>query len=374
MKIGIDAFWYFDGYSSLQRVTYNLINHLLLNDLKNEYVLFIDKRFEKTKFPIVPKAKVRFYYLKTGSLRYNLFLKIFILPYFSYKEKTDVFITQYYPSPFGRGKRVSFVYDILFESYPELFTKQERVQLWPQKIFTKIADYVITISESEKQRLVKYGYTKNPENITVFSLAPDERFKPKSSFSDTDLQRVNTKYNLPAEFLLYVGLMSGRKNLDSLLYALPMVSKPIILVITGNQHPTYSSNHLKIIEELHLERYIQFTGFVDDEDLAIIYSLAKVFCFPSFAEGFGLPPLEALAAGIPVAVSGKTSLPEVCGEAAVYFDPKKPVEIAATINLLLKDALFYKAKKALTLAQASKFNWDTSAIKLINFLESIAKK
>jgi glycosyltransferase involved in cell wall biosynthesis len=373
MKIGIDAFWYFDGYSSLQRVTHNLINHLLLNDLKNEYVLFLDKRFEQTKFPIHPKAKVHYRYLKTGSLRYNLFLKIFILPFYSFHDQIDIFITQYYPSPFSRGKRVSFVYDILFESFPDLFTKRERFQLWPQRFFTRMADFVITISESEKQRLLQFRYQHKPENITVFSLAADERFKPKTNFSEKEIQRVIFKYNLPSEFILYVGLMSGRKNLDNLLYALPLVSNSITLVITGNKHPTYSSNHLKIIEELHIADLVHFTGFVEDEDLAIIYSLAKVFCFPSFAEGFGLPPLEALSTGIPVVVSNRTSLPEVCGEAGVYFDPSKPSEIANSLNLLLSDNKFYDSKKEQSLIQASKFNWQTSARNLISFFDSINK-
>lgn len=373
MKIGIDGFGYFDGYSSLQRVISNFINYLLSNDSTNEYVLFLDKRFEQKKFPVPQGARISFRYLKTGSLRYNLFIKIFALPYFSYRDKIDIFITQYYPSPFSRGKRISLIYDILFESYPELFTSRERYQLRPQKLLARMSHGIITISESEKNRLLEYKYARKPEQIAVFHLASEERFKPKATFSDERIQAVKIKYDLPDEYLLYVGLLSGRKNLDNLLRALPLLKVSTRLVITGERHTTYSSNHLSIIEELGLEKRVQFTGFVDDNDLSIIYSLAKIFCFPSLAEGFGLPPLEAMSAGIPVVVSNRTSLPEVCGEAGVYFEPTRPDDIARAINELLTDSVFYASKKSSCLHQASKFNYNDSANKLIGFFNSIGK-
>jgi glycosyltransferase involved in cell wall biosynthesis len=366
MKIGIDAFWYFDGYSSLQRVTYNFVNSLLQNDFENEYVLFFDARFKGRKPNVESHKKLSIKYLRTGSLRYNLFLKVFLLPFYSYLEKTDVFITQYYPSPFSRGKRISFVYDILFESYPGLFTKRERYQLWPQKVFTRMANYIITISESEKNRLLEFRYSRRAESILVYSLAPDEKFKPQRFFPDERLKELKGKYNLPNEFLLYVGLMSGRKNLDNLLRALPLLNIPIPLVITGEKHPAYPSNHVRIIKELGIENRVLFTGFVEDAELPIIYSLSKIFCFPSLAEGFGLPPLEALAAQVPIAVSHRTSLPEIGGECAIYFDPEKPKEIAEALNKLIDDPVFYAQKKAMTLLQASKFSWDKSAIALIS--------
>jgi glycosyltransferase involved in cell wall biosynthesis len=371
MRIGIDAFWYFDGYSSLQRVTSNLVNHLLLNDKTNEYVLFIDKRFESQKFPIEQGAQVKVRYLKTGRLKYNLFLKLVILPFYSYVDKLDVLVTQYYPSPFSRGKRISFIYDVLFEDYPQLFTPREKYQLVPQRILSKLTHGIITISQSEKDRLLKHKYNKHPDKVTVFSLAADERFKPKSDFTLEIIEGVKRKYNLPEEFLLYVGLLSGRKNLDNLLRALPLLKSPIQLVITGSGHPTYASNHLILIEELRLNDRIQFTGFVDDKDLAVIYSLAKVFCFPSFAEGFGLPPLEALAAGVPVAVSDQTSLPEVCGEAGVYFNPFNPKEISDAIDKLIFDNEFYRSRQRMCGLQSAKFNWNNSANKLIDFFSNV---
>lgn len=370
MKIGIDSFWYFDGYSSLRRVTQNLVYHLLNNDRENEYVIFLDKRFAEVKWPSASK-RTSFRYLRTGSLRYNFFVKLFVIPYYTYLDRIDIMVTQYYPSPFGRGKSVSFVYDILFERYPALYTSRERFQLWPQKYLTKMADYAITISETEKLRLLEHGYKNEQKKIAVFALAPDEKFKTKDCFSASRIIGVRKKYGIGDQFLLYVGLLSGRKNLDNLLRALPFLNSQIGLVIIGDKHPSYPSNHLKLIQELSIEHRVIFTGFVSDEELAIIYSISTIFCFPSFAEGFGLPPLEALSAGIPVVASNRTSIPEVCGDAACYFNPDLPIEIADSINKLLSDKNLYSEKQRAAKIQSAKFKWQTSALNLIDFFHSI---
>ena len=367
MNIGIDALWYYDGYSSLNRVTFNLVNALLDRDTNNDFVIFLDRRFQNQHFPFSGK-RIKLRYLKTGSLRYNFFLKQVVFPYFTFYDKIDILITQYYPSPFVRKSSASFVYDVLFETYPRLFTKREKFQLWPQRFLTRLADFIITISESEKQRLLQYGYSKRPDNITVFHLAPDIRFKPLNEFDHHFVSKVKKKFSLPSQYLLYVGLLSGRKNLDNLLLALPGIDSSIPLVIAGDQHPSYPSNHKAIIKEKSLETRVMFTGFVDDEELSIIYAHAHIFCFPSLAEGFGLPPLEALACGVPVVASNRTSIPEICGDAAVYFDPERPDDIAEKINLILADQKLYEQKKAEALRQAKKFNWGESATRLLSFL------
>ncbi|MFM7857495.1 MAG: glycosyltransferase family 4 protein [Flammeovirgaceae bacterium] len=371
MRIGIDAFWYFDGYSSLKRVTSNLVDYLIRNDPKNEYVLFIDKNAANQIFSFELGSRIKIRYLKVGSLKYNFLVKLFVLPYFSYVDKIDVLVTQYYPSPFSRGRRVVFIYDILYEDFPHLFTRQERYQLWPQKVLSKWAHGIITISQSEKERILKFRYVSRPEKVAVFSLAADKRFKPKSSFLPKKLAEVKLKYNLPDEFLLYVGLLSGRKNLDNLIRALPMIKVDIPLVIIGNGHPTYASNHWALINQLNLKKRVIFTGFVSDDDLPALYALAKVFCFPSFAEGFGLPPLEAISSGIPVAVSNQTSLPEVCGDAGIYFEPDNPNQIAKSIEELVLNESLYQEKSNICNIQAAKFNWDNSAKIILHFLEKI---
>ena len=185
------------------------------------------------------------------------------------------------------------------------------------------------------------------------------------------IRRAKTVFKLPDEYLLFVGRLNLRKNIDNLLRAIPLLrNKTIPLVIVGADN-WKKSNHLKIIRELKIEDRIVFTGAVFKE-LGLIYSMAKVFCFPSYAESFGLPPLEAMASGVPVVVSNTTSLPEVCGDAGSYANPNKPEEIALAIDNLLTNDQLYSSKRQLGLVQAKKFTWTRAAQNVINSIESCA--
>jgi glycosyltransferase involved in cell wall biosynthesis len=126
----------------------------------------------------------------------------------------------------------------------------------------------------------------------------------------------------------------------------------------------------KLIDDLGINKRVIFSGFVLDNILPVIYSLATIFCFPSYAEGFGLPALEAMASGVPVVVSNTTSLPEICGDAGNYVNPNDPQDIAAMIDLLLKDNQLYNYKRSKGLERAKHFTWENSAKKL---LECICK-
>ena len=121
---------------------------------------------------------------------------------------------------------------------------------------------------------------------------------------------------------------------------------------------------------MDLRDRVRFTGYVTDEDMPVLYSLANVFCFPSYAEGFGLPPLEAMASRTPVVVSNTTSMPEICGDAALYFDPKNKFELLDQLNLLFNNEHVYKEKQALGIENVKRFNWSESAKKI----ERIIKK
>jgi glycosyltransferase involved in cell wall biosynthesis len=136
--------------------------------------------------------------------------------------------------------------------------------------------------------------------------------------------------------------------------------KAIKLVIVGElgNDITVLKNH---ITEEGLAHRIIFTGHVPESDLYLIYANATVFCFPSYAEGFGLPPLEAMQCGVPVIVSKRTALPEVCGDAAIYIDPDDAEDIAEKINFLLNDVNLYNKKVTDGINHAKKFSWQISA-------------
>lgn len=369
MRIGIEALHYYDDAPSVKRVLQNIIHSLLECDKENDYTIFISKKRQNETFPIPTGAKVKVVYIRTGNLKYNTLVKPFLFPYLTYREKLDVMLYQFYPAIGGRGKCFTMIYDVLFEEYPHLFPMKEKIYLTPLKYFTRFADGIITISKSERERLLRYGYMKNPDKVDFFLLAAAPNFKSLEKHDLEKVRLVKEKYKIDYEYILFVGFLSARKNLDNLLRSMPHIIHPVKLLIVGDpNHLSISSNHTRLIRECELASRVKYTGFVDDEDLSVLFACAKVFCFPTFAEGFGLPPLEALASGVPVAVSNNTSLPEVCGEAGTYFNPHKPEEIANAISKLLEDSAYYHEKRIKALEQAAKFSWQKSAEKVIQIL------
>jgi glycosyltransferase involved in cell wall biosynthesis len=242
------------------------------------------------------------------------------------------------------------------------------------KILARQADRICTISGSEKKRLLTYKYKDTASDIDVIHHGVDEAFKPLKNYTSSYISAIRTKYNLPAEFLLFVGRLNIRKNIFHLLQAVPMLSnKRIPLVIAGFKDWKMFDME-KVMNELGIGNRIIFTGYVPDEELPCLFAMSTVFCFPSYAEGFGLPALEAMAAGIPVVVSNTTALPEVCAGAGNYVDPDKPEEIAWMIDKLLSDKAFYNEKRIQGLQRAKVFTWELSAKKLLNSIYKVVNR
>jgi len=257
---------------------------------------------------------------------------------------------------------------VLFLSNPEYYTIYERLYFAPLKFLTKTADSIITVSDEEKKRLIEFGFSHIDSKVTVAHHGVDPSFLPIEHHDPAIVHRVKSKYGLPDRFLLYVGRLNLRKNLDNLLRAVPLLNdKTIPLVIVGADD-WKKSNHRVIIRKLGIQDRIIFTGAIF-EDLHRVYALAEVFCFPSYAESFGLPPLEAMASGVPVVVSNTTSLPEVCGDAAEYVNPNKPGEMALAIDKLLSNSQLHAERRKLGLLQAKKFTWEKAADIVIRTIE-----
>lgn len=357
MRIGIDAKWYFAGPPSGMRVIRSLVDSLLAIDDLNEYFIFLNQKHEKETFRFKDRKNVTLCYVWAGN---NLLSNLFILPRYSYWYKLEVTLYQNFISPLGRGKAIAYVHDVLFLSNPEYYTVYERVYLSPLKLLAQRADLIITVSEEEKKRLLEFKLAGDPKKIAVAYHGVEPIFVPLEKHEPELVQLVKIKFSLPDKFILFVGRLNLRKNLENLLRAMPLLqNKEIPLVIVGADD-WKKSNHLEIINELGISQRVHFTGAVFKE-LNVVYTLAKVFCFPSYAESFGLPPLEAMACGVPVVVSGTTSLPEVCGEAGTYVSPDRPAEIASAIDSLLSNDQLYKEKRQMGLEQARKFTWERAA-------------
>jgi glycosyltransferase involved in cell wall biosynthesis len=184
---------------------------------------------------------------------------------------------------------------------------------------------------------------------------------------------------LPAKvpLILYVGGISPHKNLERLLRAAKQLRQPWHLVLVGDYSTdSFFSSHQQIVElSRHLDFVdrVTFTGYVPDPDLVILYNLAKMLVLPSLGEGFGLPVVEAMACGLPVAASNRGSLPEVVGEAGLLFDPCSEEEIASAIARLLGDESLRHELSGKSQERAKLFSWKNGARKMMSILEEAAR-
>ncbi len=262
-----------------------------------------------------------------------------------------------------RASRViATVHDFSWEIYPE-FHPKERIAYFQENFYSSIkrCDHIITVSEYVKEEVIRRVSIK-PENISVIHNGIDHGvFLPRKGISD-----VSQKY------LLAVGSIEPRKNLRNLLLAYGMLDEQIRdeynLILVGPQ----GWNNLEILNLISsLSRWVKYSGYVSDEELADLYSNAALFIYPSVYEGFGIPPLEAMACGAAVIASNASSLPEVCSDAAYYVDPMSPEAIMNAILKMLHDDALRNLLIEKGLSRARKFSWEQSAAAHKKLFDSI---
>jgi len=222
------------------------------------------------------------------------------------------------------------------------------------------ATRIMTVSESSKRDILRFVDVA-PEKIDVIHNAYDERFGIEPA--EEDVVRVRERYQLNDEFVLYAGNVKPHKNLGRLIEAFHLVRKRgmnhLKLVMIGDEISKYTALR-RAVHHHQLHKYVRFLGYLPEETLAVMYRLAGVFVFPSLYEGFGLPPLEAMASGTPVVTSNVSSLPEVAGDAAVLVDPYDPHAIAEGIYQVLTDEQLRRDLRRKGVARAGMFSWEQS--------------
>ncbi len=364
MKIGIDAKWYFKGPASGKVVIENLVNKLAEANTDHEFVFFLDEKERQNTFPY-QKPNIKLANIWAGN---NLVSNLFVLPKVAKEHNIDVLVYQNFPSLFTNYKQIAYIHDIIFLTHPEYYTWKERLYFSPLKFLAKHSDRINTVSYAEQKRISDH-YGISETKIDVIHHGVNTNFKPLTKQLAETILSVKSKYKLPDEFLLYVGRLNVRKNIFNLLSAIPKLeNQNIPLVIVGGFDWKMGEVE-STIDRLGIRNRLIFTGPVFGKELAAVYSLAKVFCFPSYEESFGLPPLEAMASGIPVVVSDSSSIPEICGDAGNYVDAHSPESIANMIDKLLTDPELYEQKRQLSLKQAAKFSWEKAARDLIRSCE-----
>ena len=253
------------------------------------------------------------------------------------------------------------LHDIAYLRYPQYHLLQNRLFLslmMPR--FLAQAQRIITISESTRREALSC-YPLDPAKIEVIPEGVEPRFRPEP---DSNRQaQIRARYALPDRFILFVGTIEPRKNLRTLLdaYAALRPNAPDVgLVIAGGKGWLYADffDHLRA---LGLESQVQLTGFVPDDDLPALLSAAETFVYPSVYEGFGLPPLEAMACGVPVVCSNASSLPEVVGDAGLLVSPDNPRAWVEALDQVLTDPALRLDLRSRGLARARQFTWEAAA-------------
>jgi glycosyltransferase involved in cell wall biosynthesis len=268
--------------------------------------------------------------------------------------------TEHLLLPLRSVPAVITVHDLIFRHLPEHHKPLNRSYLnLALPLYCRRATHVIAISDATRRDLVA-AYGLPPGRITVIHEAADPRFRPQPP---ERVAAVRRRYGLPGRYLLFVGTIEPRKNLTRLLHAFEALhgeGMTEALVVVGKRGWLYGDFFAEL-ERSPVREAVLLPGFVPDEGLPAVYAGAQALVFPSLYEGFGLPALEAMACGTPVACSGISSLPEVSGDAALYFDPTREDDIIHTLRHLLDDADLQDELVRRGLERAAQFSWDRVA-------------
>jgi len=294
------------------------------------------------------------------------------MPYLSWKEGHDLLHVNYIAPPISPCPTVVTIHDITYEFFPEFFSRRDRMLLSTLvPLSARRASKIIAPSESTKRDIVEL-YGVDPEKVAVTHYAADALFKPISNREE--LITLRDTYGIRDEFILTVGNLQPRKNLLRLVEAFAdLLQSGAIrhqLVIAG-QAFWRQSEICRRVEDRHLGEHVVFTGYVPQDHLVLLYNAAAIFVYPSLYEGFGLPPLEAMACGTPVITSNVSSLPEVVGEAALLVEPHRTEGLAQAILDLLSSEELQRELRARGLERARCFSWERTARQTLGLYEDI---
>lgn len=265
------------------------------------------------------------------------------------------------------------IQDLSFLAYPEGFRRGQRLY---NRLFVRMsahrARHVIVTSHYTKQDLVRRFHI-SPDKVTVTHLAMDEQFRPLPERAT--LEEFRRRKGLPEHFVLYLGTIEPRKNLIRLIQAYAMLKRkglPHHLVIGGGKGWLYDKIYAAA-QESGVQDSVHFPGFIPQNEMVLWYNSADLFVYPSLFEGFGLPPLEAMACGVPVITSNVSSLPEIVGDGALTVNPLYVEEIAEAMHTLLTNREQRERWRQAGLKRASAFSWAHTARQTIGVYRMLLK-
>jgi glycosyltransferase involved in cell wall biosynthesis len=351
-----------------------LLHGLGAIDRQNRYSVYTTRGLGARALGLPPNFRVRPSRLPTINPRVRIPWEQLLAPALLRLGRADVYHGVLNVMPLASPvPSVVTIHDLSPFLFPQTFRRVNRIYTrWAIRVACRRAARILAVSEFTKQEIVRWMRVP-PERVVVTYNAADERFAPPSA---EELAIFRRQKGLPERFVLFLGTLEPRKNLPLLLDAYAMVARSIDapLLVAGSQGWLYEPVLAKA-EQLGLGDRLRFVGYVDQADQHLWYAAATVFAFPSLYEGFGMPPLEAMASGTPVVVSSSSSLPEVVGDAGLVVSPSDPEELADALHRVVTDETLRAELRMRGLAQARRFSWRNTAERTLEvYREAVGDK
>lgn len=374
MKIGVDIRVLMDNYySGVSVFTLNLLKSLMEKDKLNTYHFFYNSFKKKNiELPFKSENIVQTFYP-------NKIFNYFLQKSFSYPKLDKVlggvdlfYLPHINFTSFSKGlKKVITIHDLSFLRYPEFFSQRKNFWHKSINISRKIKDFdkIIAVSENTKNDLIELLGVEE-DKIEVIYSGISKVLEPEIDFSDNHLSQ---KYNIKGSYILYLGTIEPRKNIITLIKAYNLLREAGFnqkLVLAGS----WGWKTRDIKREWLKSKYssdIIFTGYVPEEEKALFYSQADLFVYPSFYEGFGFPPLEAMQFSLPVISSNVSSLPEVLADSALLINPDKVDDLLEAMKIVLSDKNLREELKTRGLSRVKLFTWEQSALNYLKVFEKV---
>jgi glycosyltransferase involved in cell wall biosynthesis len=374
VKIAIDARFLGPEGAGLGKYTEKLLENLQNLDKENEYFIILKKSNFHLFRPRLSKCKKVLADAKWYSLKEQV-----IIPRIIKDLKPDFVHFLHYNTPlFWNGKFVVTIYDLTKLEFGRQATKinnpftyllkQAFHNLSLKKAVTK-SELIIAGSESTKEKIIHHFNIKPGKIVPIYAAADDYLKMGLNVINEQVSEAILKKYRIGRPFIIYIGNAYPYKNLSVVLRTLRFI-KDLNLVYVSSRD-VFSDKLMSQAKELGVEDRLIITGYVPNENLSILYKLAECFVFPSLSEGFGLPGLEAMASDCPLIASDTKVFKEIYGDAALYFDPRKPSDLTKKINRVLNDTslktkLVKKGRK-----QADKYSWEKTTVETLKIYNSI---
>lgn len=381
MQIAIDIRCLMNkNYSGVAQYTYNLLKNIFEIDKINQYKLFYNSSQNVSEnLPKFEYSNVQRFGFKFSNKLLNFSLKFFKYPHLdALIGAADIFFIpniNFFASS-RKCKKIITVHDLSFKLYPQFFSFKRR--LWHKFINAKklilSCDKVIADSNNTKQNLISL-YKIAPKKIKVIPLGVDSRIFKKIDKNDDGLKITKKKYSLPNDFILVLGTIEPRKNIESAIESFNLIKagnselKNLHLIIAGEIGWKNKRAFTFVNKSQHKDQ-IKFLGYVNDEDKVFLYNLAKALIFPSFYEGFGLPIIEAQSCGLPVIAGLNSSLVEIANNSTFLAKPDNLTEIASGIKEIITNSEYRQNLIDRGFKNAQRFSWQKCARETLDYLIS----